>query len=194
MKDGDIDYSKYSLAELREAEASIDSQNYPKNHSNLIDALSRLSANEEKSDPPPDESEAEKFNWFFPDSIETPNQIRKSLYVGTAACGLIAIVTTLLTSYAVFGEQVLGLDASAFGDAALFAIFAYGVFRGSRVAAILAVIIFTMNRYFMYVDEGRFPGVLTFLLLLMLVTGVRGAFAHNKNKAIIEDSNVQDTD
>ncbi len=183
LKDGDIDYSKYNLAELREAEATIDSQSYPKNHANLLDALSKLSIDGNNIDSLPDETETEKFNWFFPDRIETPDQIRKSLYVGAAACGLIAVVTACITSYAVFREPVLGIDAWSFGDAALFAICGYGVFRGSRVAAILATVIFVLDRYFIYVDEGIFPSGISFVFFLLLVTGVRGTFAHNKSKA-----------
>lgn len=38
-KDGEIDYSECSLAELRDVEAHIDSQNYPKNFANLQRAI-----------------------------------------------------------------------------------------------------------------------------------------------------------
>lgn len=194
MKDGDIDYSKYGLAELREAEGRIDSQNYPKNHANLLVALSKHAKESESVDPRPDKPETEKFNWFFPIPIETPDQIKKSLNVGATACALITIVTILITSYAVFKEPVLGLDAWTFGDAALFAICGYGVFRGSRVAAIVAVILFVLARYFMYVDEGQFPSVFSIFLFLMLVTGLRGTFAHNRSRAIPEAASGQDAD
>lgn len=39
-KDGEIDYSKYGLSELREIEAHIDAQSNPKNYANLQRAIS----------------------------------------------------------------------------------------------------------------------------------------------------------
>ena len=40
-EDGMIDYSSYSIPELQEAAASIDAQAFPRNYSNLQDALRR---------------------------------------------------------------------------------------------------------------------------------------------------------
>lgn len=42
MRDGDIDYSRYTLRELEEALAGIDVEKYPQNHANLISAYVRL--------------------------------------------------------------------------------------------------------------------------------------------------------
>jgi hypothetical protein len=42
MRDGDIDYSRYSLAELREALSGIDRGKYPQNDANLRAAYRRL--------------------------------------------------------------------------------------------------------------------------------------------------------
>ncbi len=39
MKDGAIDYSAYSLSELRDVEAHIDAQSNPKNYANLRQAI-----------------------------------------------------------------------------------------------------------------------------------------------------------
>jgi uncharacterized RDD family membrane protein YckC len=39
IKDDEFDYSAYSLSELRDVEAHIDAQNYPKNHANLQRAI-----------------------------------------------------------------------------------------------------------------------------------------------------------
>lgn len=44
MKDGDIDYSKYTLRELEEALEGINARTYPKNHANLRAAYEALTA------------------------------------------------------------------------------------------------------------------------------------------------------
>ena len=43
-RDGEVDYSRYSLSELREAEASIDKSAYPQNFANLTRALKAAEA------------------------------------------------------------------------------------------------------------------------------------------------------
>lgn len=50
MKDGDIDYSKYTQHEIEEALAAVDAGKYPKNHANLCAAYQRLT---EMSPPAP---------------------------------------------------------------------------------------------------------------------------------------------
>lgn len=44
MNDGDIDYSRYTVAELREALAGIRRDVYPRNYANILAALSALEA------------------------------------------------------------------------------------------------------------------------------------------------------
>ncbi|QSX79575.1 hypothetical protein [Agrilutibacter solisilvae] len=44
MRDGDIDYSRYSLRELEEALAGINKHQYPKNHANLRAAYEQRAA------------------------------------------------------------------------------------------------------------------------------------------------------
>ena len=45
MKDGEIDYSKYTQREIEEALAAVDAGKYPKNHANLRVAYQRLTEN-----------------------------------------------------------------------------------------------------------------------------------------------------
>ena len=51
-KDGEIDYSGYSLSELLDVEALIDAQNNPKNYANLQRAIGSL-VKQQESDPQP---------------------------------------------------------------------------------------------------------------------------------------------
>lgn len=48
MEDGDIDYSRYTACEIREALAGIRRDVYPKNHANLLAALAALAALDER--------------------------------------------------------------------------------------------------------------------------------------------------
>jgi hypothetical protein len=193
-KDGEIDYSKYSFQDLLGVEAVINERKYPKSYANL----QREIANRKKSAPPADnsdrklsveDSQEDKFNWFFPDKIETPDQIKTTLKTGAFACAIVAVTTIFAASYSIYREPILDLDAWSYVDAVLFAILGYGIFRGSRVAAIIALVIFVWSRYVMYVDEGKFGGVLSILVLAMFITGVRGAFAYNKRSPSPEPSN-----
>jgi hypothetical protein len=52
MKDGDIDYSKYSLLELEEALAGINRQKYPRNFANLRSAYASLTSSLAAQEPP----------------------------------------------------------------------------------------------------------------------------------------------
>jgi len=57
MRDGDIDYSKYTLRELEEAIAGINPRGYPKNHANLRSAYERLTSTlpaQPQAEPPGD--------------------------------------------------------------------------------------------------------------------------------------------
>jgi hypothetical protein len=51
-KDGEIDYTGYSLSELRDVEAHIDSHNNPKNFANLMQAIDNL-VEQQESEPQP---------------------------------------------------------------------------------------------------------------------------------------------
>lgn len=52
MRDGDIEYSKYTLLELEEALAGINKHQYPKNYANLRSAYEQLTANTAASPQP----------------------------------------------------------------------------------------------------------------------------------------------
>ena len=48
--DGEIDYSKYVLAELLEAKRSINARQFPKNFANLEAAIAKLQPNPDEAD------------------------------------------------------------------------------------------------------------------------------------------------
>ncbi len=178
-KDGEIDYSANSLSELRDIEAHIDTRIYPKNYENLQRAIDRLRSQQpsENSAKPSPSRNAPKRNRLWPD-VSTPDGVRTALRSGTIACTIICLATVALTIYALKVESILGIDAWAFGDSAVYALCAYGIHRGSRIAAIVGLAIHVLNRVLMYVEEGVTGGVVTLLLILMLLNGVRGAFAY----------------
>ena len=180
MKDGDVDYSGYCLSELREIESYIDGQKNPKNFSNLQIAIAKLSCDDPIGESPNVKPDEDAFIWLFPRRVETSDHIRKALNTGAIACAIVAVVTVAAVSYSVFMEPILGLDEWSYIDAVLFAICGYGIFRGSRIAGFFALGIFVAARYFMFVDEGKFGGALSIFILAMMITGIRGAFAHHR--------------
>jgi hypothetical protein len=82
MRDGDLDYSAYTLRELEEALAGIDARKYPRNHRNLLAAHAAAGGGAPPPLDPPlaDREEAEELaRWRGPEYDEhgryVPNRI-----------------------------------------------------------------------------------------------------------------------
>jgi len=82
MRDGDINYSQYTLLELQEGLASIDKLRYPKNYANLCSRYEQLKpATAERAEPQP---------------IDTTNDTVERLFGGRIALGIVFIPIAIL--------------------------------------------------------------------------------------------------
>ena len=91
---------------------------------------------------------------------------------GMWACLIVATVTAIVAALG-----VLGMDAWAFVDAGMFLAAAWGIHRGSRFAAVGALVLFVVERAFLFSQTGQTGGLLTIALLLAFGNGARGTLA-----------------
>lgn len=125
-------------------------------------------------------------NGFWPDT-SSPEGARTAARQGVWAAGFVAFVTTAASAYSYFGSEILNINLWGLVDAAIFAAIAIGIWRYSRVAATAGLALYILERVWMFQANGRMPGILTLLLVLMFVNGIRGAIAHHELPAENED-------
>jgi len=107
--------------------------------------------------------------------VEDLETARSASRQGMWAAVIVAVLTAIV---AAFG--FLGADASAFIDAVLFGLIAFGIYRVSRVAAVAGLLLFVLERVMMFAQTRQTGGFVSLFLLLAFVHGVRGAFAYRR--------------
>ena len=124
-------------------------------------------------------SEQKKSNVFWP-SIGTIEQAKGAVKTGAVAAVLVALITTAFASWALFsGGSVAGfIDPWAYVDAVLFGAIAFGIYKESRAAAVVGLLLYVLEKVYQVVLTGQFQGaILTILFVLFFISGVRGTFA-----------------
>ena len=113
--------------------------------------------------------------------VDIPEQILKRIKYAWVA-GVISIsITILLTLISMSGTDILGLDAWAFLDVALMTIFVFGIYKKSRVCAILMLSLFSANKIIMWLETGAISGLPLALVFLWFYTqGVIGTFQYHR--------------
>lgn len=90
-------------------------------------------------------------------------------------------ITLLVTLLAVAGISFMGADAWFFFDVALIFGLTFGIYRKSRVCAVLMLIYFVASKIINIVQTGEFSGWLVGLLFAYLYfQGVVGTFAYHR--------------
>lgn len=117
-----------------------------------------------------------------PIDIEVPPGITKKIKNAWVA-GLISItITVLLTVISISGNPILGLDATAFIDVGLMSIFVYGIYKNSRVSAILMLLLFLSNKILMWVQSGTLTGLpLAIVFFWFYTQGVVGTIQYHRH-------------
>jgi hypothetical protein len=123
--------------------------------------------------------------WYWPEVTDV-NAAEDAVHKGAGACFFIAGVTALVASISIYLKKpVLGIDGWSFVDAALFAISGWRMWRLSRPWAVFALALFLVEKVYALAMNPVPSGiVMSIVLILMLIGGVRGAFAHHRLKAI----------
>ena len=112
--------------------------------------------------------------------IAPPEAILKKIKNAWVA-GIISIIITLVFALlALSGANLLGLDAFAFVDIFLMIIFTFGIYKKSRISAILMLALFAANKIFMWLDSGSASGLpLALVFLYFYGQGVLGTFQYH---------------
>ncbi len=121
----------------------------------------------------------QKSNWAWPTIVDRESAIAASRS-GMWAAIIVAVVTALIATLAMaLQKDIAGIDAWAYLDAGIFAVIAWGIKQRSRAAAVIGLLLFIVERNDMAVSQHNFS-ILSLLLLLMFVNGVRGTFGYHR--------------
>lgn len=100
---------------------------------------------------------------------------------GFWAAAIVAAVTAAVATWAaVSGSSVLSINSWAYLDAILFAVIAWRIRRYSRAFAVAGMLLFTVEKALLFVENGAAGWPLALVLLLMFIAGVRGTVAYHR--------------
>ena len=126
-----------------------------------------------------DRKQAKRPKWresFWP-SVDTAEGAALAAKQGFWA---VLICTVVTAAFALL--SIMGFDPSALVDAALFAIIAWGLWNKSRFAAVSGLLLYVIERLYMWSTVGIQNPVIPVLFTLFFISGVRGTFAWKRLK------------
>jgi hypothetical protein len=119
-------------------------------------------------------------NWAWPEIIDE-DSARDAAHMAGGWAGVVAGLTTLLAVVSIVGGgTIMGKGASALVDAALFGVVAWRIWCGSRWFAIGGLSLYALEVLYNVVKHPPGVGILTVIIMLALINGVRGTFALHK--------------
>jgi hypothetical protein len=138
------------------------------------------------------------FGKLFP-TTENLSDAQKVARQGTWAACFVAGMTVVFALISIATPTPLGIPMNAWSliDAVIFGVIAWGIYRLSRVAAVAALIYYTIGQVSMIaasVESGRkySVGPVAILMVLAFVNSIRGTFAyHRQRKAINNSADVE---
>lgn len=125
------------------------------------------------------------FKAWWPD-VTNLDDARKAVRLGMWAAVFVSLVTALLAAYAVGkGKPVAGfVDSTAFLDAAIFAALAVGIHKESRLAAVAALVVFAVEKFYQFTVAPASSNVIVAIIVILCFTAaVRGAYALRRLRA-----------
>ena len=128
---------------------------------------------------------------FIWPSVTQEKLARKASRQGLYAVAIILVLQILLLAFAAFGHPLSGVQsADLVADSlelVLYAAIGWGIYKMSRVASILGVLLYLAERIMLWENQGG-PSAweLAFLvpLVLMFVNAVRGTIAHRRHQIV----------
>ena len=119
-------------------------------------------------------------NWAWPGIIDE-DSARDAAHMAGGWAGVVAGLTTLFAVISIFGGvSVLGIRAWSLLDAALFGVVAWRVWAGSRAWAVTGLSLYCLEVLYGMVTHPPGVGILTIIIVLALINGVRGTFGLHK--------------
>lgn len=123
--------------------------------------------------------EKKKVSWIWPSVADMSDATRASDQAFWAAI-VVAGITAAFATFALTTGSVIGsIDASAYIDAALFAIIAWRIKRRSRAWSVVGLALYLAEKIFQIAENPAASSgiVMALVIMLLLVGGVRGNFA-----------------
>ena len=121
-----------------------------------------------------------KRNFFWPE-VDTIENAKAASRTGAWAAIFVAAMTGIAAILSYLGIQVFGqvkITMWSLIDCALFIVIAWGLFRYSRVAAVIGLFLYIAERIDM-LASGPIAGLLvTVIVILIFIGAVRGTFAY----------------
>ncbi|MDP9268517.1 MAG: hypothetical protein M3P27_09380 [Acidobacteriota bacterium] len=123
-------------------------------------------------------------NPFWPEVTDLESA-KKACRTAAGAAFFIAGLTAIVAGIALAGTTVIpGISGWALVDAAIFLVLGIFLRRFSRTAAVIALVLFILERISMMTQDTSPASLpLGIFLTLMFITGVRGAFAYRRLSA-----------
>ncbi len=120
--------------------------------------------------------ERSKYWWVWPEFIDEKDA-RDAAKLGVTTCGFIAIVTGLVFIYHYFAEGDISQAITAVVMVTLYSALGYGIFKMSRFASSVALILFGVDKLYSLVVENKSGNyVLAILFIWYLVQANRAIY------------------
>jgi hypothetical protein len=124
---------------------------------------------------------APKTNWIWP-KIHDEASAKTAVHEAVGYTLVVAISTAgIATASLIMGHPILGFEVWNYFDAALAGVLAFGIWKYSRVVAVMGLLYWVCNLLMKW--YGGRAGIITLLILLGFVHGVRGTFAYQKYRS-----------
>ncbi len=108
---------------------------------------------------------------------ETAKKLAKEGAIGSV---FIAIITAIAVVISINGTDIYGMDYWAFFDVAIFIIIGLGIYKMSRIAAVLGFIFYVAEQVNMMASYGTRPSFLMIVFVITYINAIRGTFAYHK--------------
>lgn len=90
------------------------------------------------------------------------------------------VLTLILILLSLAGYRIGWIDMWSLIDACLIFGLSFGVYKKSRVAAVVMLIYFLFNQIYFVIEFKRAPGILSLLFLFIYAQGIQGTFSYRK--------------
>ena len=120
-----------------------------------------------------------KFNLVRP-TITDEATARTAARQGVWACGIVAGVTLLLYGLTFLDFNPLNLNEYALVDIVLFVLIGWGIYRMSRAAAVLGLMLYVLEQLYTWTEAGFKPSAHIILFIIAFANSIRGTFAFHK--------------
>jgi serine/threonine-protein kinase len=117
-----------------------------------------------------------------PGAPETPKEIHDKLHNGWIAGAIVGGLSFLYACWiALTSDAQMGIKLAGFIDTLLVFALAFGIYRKSRVAAVLMLVWFVVGRIFQVYVSGQFGGVLLLVIFsLFFYQAAHASFAWHR--------------